>query len=79
MDPSGAQIHYTLTVRPEKGKEISQERFDKATRLALSSMAAAFADAGVPLASITASGDVSYHPNNPRGGTHEWNSRPELD
>lgn len=72
MTASGAQIHYSLLVTPQKGREISQVRYDDATRRALAAMADAFASAGLPVAHIEASGQVSYRPNNPRGGPITW-------
>lgn len=72
VDDSNAQISYTLRVVPAKGGRVSQAQYDEATKQAMDAMAAAFDAAGLPLAAIEATGEVTYRARNPRGGTHTW-------
>lgn len=64
MTSSGAQIHYSIRVAPLKGTEISQARYDDATRRALQGISDAFEAAGLPVAEIEAEGHVSYRATN---------------
>jgi hypothetical protein len=68
MAASSAEIHYVMRIPPQKGKEISQARYEAATQRALDAIAESFAAAGLPLAGIEGDGKVVYRATNPRGG-----------